>query len=213
MTKTEITSRSPAGGTLGDVRTALYRFLLRAFDHPSRDQHGWLSSGPFREALDGVCRQFDVNVPAGRLFAAGYTDYEAAYIATFDVGLPAPPIVLLASHYQRTEPAPRIVHEHILFYRRFGMQLAKGNIEQADHLLNELAFLIHLDDPDGTRGIDDESVRCARRDFLFRHTGCWVPQAVERAAGTNQLPIYVALLRLLSAAVAQDLELTSVECS
>jgi len=210
MTKTEISSRAPAGGTLGDVRTALYRFLLRTFEHPSHDQHRWLTSRPFREALDGVCGQFDVDVPTGRLFAADYTEYEAAYIATFDVGLPAPPIVLLASHYHRTEPAPRIVHEHILFYRRFGMKLAEGNIEQADHLLNELAFLIHLDNTAGAPGFDDESVRCARRDFLSRHTGRWVPLATDRAVRKDPPAIYIALLRLLAAAVGQDLELTSV---
>jgi hypothetical protein len=55
-------------------------------------------------------------------------------------------VVLRASHYNRREPVPATIHEHVLFYRRFGARLAAGTLEPADHLSNQLAFLIRLDE-------------------------------------------------------------------
>jgi hypothetical protein len=58
---------------------------------------------------------------------------------------PVPPVPLLASHYNRRQFVPRTIHEHLTFCRWFGAQTARANTEQPDHLLNELAFLIRLD--------------------------------------------------------------------
>ncbi|MCG3179787.1 MAG: hypothetical protein BIFFINMI_02131 [Phycisphaerae bacterium] len=204
---------------LADARSSVYRFLIDALDQPTHPQHQWLVDPEFAVALTNLCTQFAVSPPTGELFPAGYADHEARYIAAFEVGLPAPPVVLLASHYHRTEPPPRIIHEHVLIYRRFGVVTAPGNGQPPDHLLNELAFLARLDEllargasPDADESAgprnDDASVLFARRDFLARHVGRWTPLAAARAAEKNQPPVYVALLQLAAAATAQDLELT-----
>lgn len=189
------------------ARQAVYHFLHAAFDKPSAEQHAWFASPEFGETLGDVAEQFEVPhrpwEPAESL-----ADHEARYIACFEVGVPAPPVPLLASHYQRREPVTAIIHEHILFYRRFGARLASGHLEPADHLLHELTFLIHLDDLLLAEKIETESLLRARRDFLRRHVTRWTPHAA-RAADDKHLPaLYRTLLEMLAAAAAQDVLLT-----
>jgi TorA maturation chaperone TorD len=192
---------------LWEVRQAVYRFLCAALHHPDAEQHAWLRSEAFAATLAGLLESFGLPCPEGELAPAGAPEHEARHIACFEVGLPGPPVALLASHYNRREPAPRTIHEHVLFCKRFGLRPpAEG--ESADHLLNELAFLIHLDDLLLAGPPDTDSVLLARRDFLTRHVTRW-PAAALRAAEEAHLPaLYLALLALLDAAVRQDLELT-----
>lgn len=192
---------------LAAARQAVYRFLLAAFDKPSADQHGWFASTEFAEALANLAEQFEVPLPAGELAAESPADHEARYIACFEVGVPTPPVPLLASHYQRREPVTAIIHEHILFYRRFGGRLAAGHLEPADHLLHELAFLVHLDDLLLGGKIETESLLRARRDFLHRQAARWPAHAAREAVDKRLPPVYCTLLEVLTAAVAQDLAL------
>jgi hypothetical protein len=112
---------------------------------------------------------------------------------------------LLASHYITRQPVPRTIHEHALFYRHFGAQPAAS--EPADHVLNELSFLIRLDELLRT-GADSASLVRARRDFLTRQAVRWIGKAADAAAEKHLPPVYCVLLALLSAAVGQDLELS-----
>lgn len=201
-----ISATSTTPQELAHVRSALYRFLLAALDKPTPAQHAWLLGPDFRGSLELACAEFGLPCPEGPLFPDDYAEHESRYLACFEVGLPQPPVVLQASHYQRREPVPAIIHEHVLFYRRFGATLSIQNREPADHLLSELAFLIHLDDL-LVRGLPAESIRHARRDFLTRQVLRWLDPAA-RAAEENGLPtVYQTLLTLLAAAVRQDLEL------
>jgi TorA maturation chaperone TorD len=193
---------------LSRARCALYRFLLAALDKPTPAQHAWLLGPDFRAPLALACAEFGLPCPDGPLFPDDFADHQSRYLACFEVGLPEPPVVLLASHYNRREPVPATIHEHVLFYRRFGARVADANREPADHLLNELAFLVRLDDL-LARGHSAESVRRARGDFLARQVLRWVGRAA-RAAEEKGLPdVYQTLLGLLAAAVAQDAELTA----
>lgn len=193
---------------LARARSALYRLLSAALDKPAPDQHAWLLGPDFRRALELACAEFALPCPEGELFPEDYAEHESRYLACFEVGLPEPPVALLASHYQRREPVPATIHEHVLFYRRFGATLAARNREPADHLLNELAFLVLLDDL-LTGGQPADSILKARRDFLARQVSRWVGRAADRAEQTGIPPVYQTLLRLLAAAVAQDTELTA----
>jgi TorA maturation chaperone TorD len=122
--------------------------------------------------------------------------------------VPEPPVVLRASHYNRREPVPATIHEHVLFYRRFGARLAAGNIEPADHLSNQLAFLIRLDELPCTTEPERRSVQRARGDFLARQVTRWTAAAAA-AAKEKRLPrVYRVLLALLARAAEQDLELS-----
>ncbi len=204
--------------SLARVRGPVYRFLLAALDKPTPEQHAWLigaDASGFAATLAELCERFGVAVPPEPLFPPDFADHQARYIATFEVGLPAPPVVLLASRYDRRTPAPRVVHEHLLLYRHFGLKTADANLEPADHLLNELAFLVHLDDLLLAGQTERRSLLLARRDFLKRYAAVWPAQAAAHrtsaragAAGQDVPAVYRAILSLLAAAVAEDLELS-----
>ena len=136
-----------------------------------------------------------------------YADHESRYLACFEVGLPGPPVPLLASHYNRKEPAPRIIHEHVLFYKRFGVRPV-DSLESADHLLDELAFLIRLDELLLAGRVEAESVLRARRDFLARRAARWPARAAALTHERGLPPVYRTLLALLAVAVEQDLALS-----
>jgi TorA maturation chaperone TorD len=201
---------SPAldGNQLADTRLAVYRFLLAALDKPTPAQHAWFVGDDFRRLLELLCEQFDVALPAEGIAAMDAAGHEARFIACFEVGLPEPPVPLLASHYNRCEPVPQVIHEHILFYKRFGTRPAAGNIEPADHLLTELAFLIRLDELLEEGKVESDSIWRARFDFLSRQPAQWMGQAAAVARKKDIPAVYQTLLALLAAAVVQDLELT-----
>src|SRR5262245_6240027 len=126
------------GHDLSRSRAAVYRFLALALDYPEPQRHRWLTGSEFRQALELVCDRFARPCPEGALFPYAPADCQSRYLACFEVGLPSPPVPLLASHYNHQEPVPATVREHVLFYRRFGARLAEGNREPPDHLSNEL---------------------------------------------------------------------------
>jgi TorA maturation chaperone TorD len=193
---------------LSSSRLAVYRFLLVALDKPTPEQHRWFRSPDFRASLEAVGEAFDLPYPDGELVPPALADHESRYLACFEVGVPQPPVVLQASHYNRREPVPATVHEHVLFYKRFGARPAQGNIEPADHLSNELAFLIHLDELLAAGKLEAESVLRARRDFLARQVTRWAATAAATAEEKLLPGLYCFLLAALARAAEQDLELT-----
>jgi DMSO reductase family type II enzyme chaperone len=195
---------------LARARAGVYRFLAAALDCPDEATHEWLLSPAFRQGLEILCDRFDLSCPEGELFPTERADCQSRYLACFEVGLPGPPVPLLASAYNRREPVPATVHEHILFYQRFGARLAEGNREAADHLRNELAFLVRLDEL-LLQGQDRESLRLARRDFLSRQVNRWVRQAADAAVDRGLPPVYVCLLELLARAADEDLHWSQEE--
>ncbi|HMF11007.1 MAG TPA: molecular chaperone TorD family protein [Gemmataceae bacterium] len=205
------TAQAIASRDVVEARLSVYRFLLAALDKPTPEQHAWMVSRGFRDALADLADQFALAVPAGELAAADTADHQARYIACFEVGLPTPPVVLLASHYNRREPVTAIIHEHLLFYRCFGAAPAVGNGEPADHALDELAFLIYLDELLLAGRIEAESILRARRDFLRRHVSQWPGRAWAAAEENGIAPVYVLLLGVLTAAIDQDLALAEAE--
>jgi len=192
---------------VAEARLGVYRFLAAALNKPTPIQHEWFGSAGFVAALNRVCETFGVPLAEDELAAVDPSDHEARYIACFEVGLPTPPVLLLASHYNRREPVTAVLHEHLLFYHRFGARLARGITEQSDHLLNELAFLIHLDEL-LLKGLPASSLLLARRDFLRRHAARWPARAAADAAEKGLPVVYRTLLALLSRAVEDDLRLT-----
>jgi DMSO reductase family type II enzyme chaperone len=203
MTATEsLTSRE-----IAEARLAVYGFLHRALDKPTPAQHAWMQQPQFSEALGLVCNRFDLPVPE-EIMPTAYADFESRYIACFEVGLPAPPVPLQASCYNRREPVPAVIHEHVLFYKRFGLTRFEDNHESADHVLNELAFLLHLDELLLAHPKTLNSILLARRDFLTRHLARWLPQAAADAEDKHLPALYRTLFTLLASAVNQDLQLT-----
>jgi hypothetical protein len=202
------TAEGVSVSALAGARRAVYQFLLAALDRPSPGQHAWMSGPEFLPALAGLCDSFGLGPPPGPAVPEEFGDHESRYLACFEVGLPGPPVALLASHYQRREPAPTVIHEHVLLYRRFGVRVPADGRGPADHLLNQLAFLIRLDDLLLGGGQEAESLHRARHDFLSRHLARWVGRAAAGAEEKRLPAVYCVLLALLTAAVGQDRELT-----
>jgi DMSO reductase family type II enzyme chaperone len=202
------TAESNTMRELAEVRMSLYRFLSAALSRPTPEQHAWLRGPQFRRALEVAAERFGLPGEAGEVAPEEYADYESRYIACFEVGLPAPPVALMASNYNRREPVPAVIHEHVLFYKRFGMHLPEGDIDPADHLLHELAFLIRLDELLTSGRTAEASLLLARRDFLQRHTARWISRAAVEADEKGLPAIYRLLLALLARAAENDLQLT-----
>jgi TorA maturation chaperone TorD len=192
---------------IAEARSAVYRFLRTALDKPSAEQHGWLTSAGFRQRLEALAADFGVEVPAGELVPAAPADHAGRYLACFEVGMPEPPVVLLASHWNRREPVPAVIHEHKLFYQRFGAGALIDPGEPADHLLNELTFLIHLDALLLASRHDVGSLLRARSDFLTRQVARWIGQAAQAAVEIHLPCVYSVLLAILTGAVDQDHDL------
>jgi DMSO reductase family type II enzyme chaperone len=194
---------------LARTRQDVYRFLRSALVRPTPEQHAWLNEAGFETTLETLCAAFDLPYPPGPLVPAEFAGHESRYLACFEVGMPGPPVPLVASHYNRREPAPRILYEHVLFYRQFGVAVPADSVDPADHLGHQLAFLIHLDDLLDEESLAPVSVLRARHDFLSRHLVAWTQEASQAAVEKHLPPLYQALLGLLGAAVVQDRELTA----
>lgn len=189
------------------ARIAVYGFVLAIFDKPDLEQHAWLTSSDFAETFRGLCQRFDIEPPAA-LVEWSADEHESTYLACFEVGLPTPKVVLQASHYNRRAPAPRTIHEHQRLYRLFDAKLAPRNLDQQDHLLNELAFLIHLDELVLAGAGDLDAIVRARRDFIGKHVKDHVGSALESSRKSGVPPIYSVTLDLLATALDQDFALS-----
>jgi DMSO reductase family type II enzyme chaperone len=194
---------------IAQARMAVYQFLLAVLDKPSQRQFEWLGGDEFRESLIQLCESFSVSPPDDELTPEDFAEFESRYLACFEVGMPTPPVPLQASHYNRRQPAPATIHEHVLFYQQFGLHPATGNSEPADHLSNELGFLIHLDERALRQAEQREPILRARRDFLKRQAAQWPPRAAELAVENGLPALYVTVLSILAQAVEQDRDLTS----
>lgn len=161
---------------------AAFAFAHALFRKPSPDQHAWLLSPECQEmwneiagCTEGALSRLEV--------PEGYDDYCERFIATFDVGTPAPPVPLIESHYNKREPIPKILHENILFYRQFGLQLRDSSLESADHLRHQLEFVQHLLEyharlTETGAFADAKQVARALCDYANRHLRSWLPEAV-----------------------------------
>jgi len=204
------------GSSVGALRSrdmsAAFAYVHSLFRVPSPDQHAWLLSSECQEmwgvlsaCLDGLPTRLDV--------PADYNDFTERYIATFDVGTPAPPVPLIESHYNKRDPIPRILHENILFYRQFGLQLRDTSLESADHLRHQLEFVQHLLDYQlrlATSGqtAEAEQVTQALADYVRRHLVSWLPEAIICA---EEAPLLLAksalvLARSLAQLIAESTE-------
>lgn len=185
-----------------------YHDLLRK---PTADQHVWLRSGPCREIWQRVssslgCESDFPGIPDD------FQAYESQYIATFDVGQPHAPVPLIESHYNKTEPVPRVLHENMLFYRRFGLQLRADFAESCDHLLCQLSFVIHLlgllqQRQDANEENQSAQIVQAIGDYSSRHLRSWLPRAVD---ASTDVPFAAAqpFLSVVSDLLSQKDQLT-----
>lgn len=179
-----MTIQNSAAWTSRDMATAV-AFVHSLIRKPTPDQHVWLLSLECQELWSVLCSDFE-GLPSQLEVPVEYNDYAERYIATFDVGTPTPPVPLIESHYNKRDPIPRILHENILFYRQFGLQLRDSALESADHLRHQLEFVRHLLAYRSQLETDKQvteagQVTQALKDYASRHLISWLPEAITCA--------------------------------
>lgn len=175
---------------------AMWKYLHDLFRLPGEAQWCWLHEEPTQRAFALLSAAAELMLPAT------FAQYEQDYLAAFEVGLPHPPAPLIESHWRRSDPPPRVLHQNLLFYRRFGLDLRRPSAENPDHLRCQLELLYHLCRLELRATSDakaDEAAQLARAraDFTERHLASWVPRAaaaLEREAPGSWPVRWLALL-------------------
>lgn len=177
----------------------LSRVFAWCFSHPSPERFAWLSGTGGQELLgkSGTQRRGRAMASAAWRFP-DFVSYEAAYIALFEVGVPAPPAPLLESSYSRSTAAQNIVLECVDFYDVLGLR-PSGSAFPADHLVTQLEFLgaVRYIRDNGRDPDQQEPLRHLERDFIERHVLSWLPSAQTKLDELKP-PLFPALLRALS---------------
>lgn len=176
----------------------LYRVFHYLFGFPSRDRFDRMRRPDFPGALALLWRELRCpgDYPGVEMFE-DYGKYESAYIALFDVGVPAPPVPLLESAWRKAQPAQQIVLDNVNFYSVLGLQCNTSRYP-ADHLLTQLEFLaaVRYAREHSATESNCESLRRLEQDFLGRHLGAWFPAASKKLRELNP-PVFPVLATLL----------------
>jgi DMSO reductase family type II enzyme chaperone len=157
----------------------LYRYFALVFAPPTPGCFDLLSQPGLPEALRNLWQQLgcEGEFPGFEWFA-NYEQYEAAYIALFDVGIPEPPVPLFESAHDKSHPAPEIALENTYFYEVLGL---KSDPSRAvpDYLVSQLEFLAALRYTREHTSEESTAVSLARAEteFLERHLLNWLPAA------------------------------------
>ena len=69
--------------------------------------------------------------------------YEDLYLSTFEVGVPHPVCPLIESHWNKRHPVPKILHENILFYKQFVLELRPA-VHNRRIICGSVEFLLYL---------------------------------------------------------------------
>ena len=184
-------------------RLDLYRFFAHAFGVPSAERFAWLQHADMPALLRRLWQELDCDgdFPDLRRYA-DYAEYECTYVATFEVGLPSPPVPLQETAHDHTSPAPQVVLENVDFYRVLGLTVEPTRFAP-DHLVTQLEFLAAVRFVRERSGDDDAALVRLERDFIGRHLRNWLPLALPKLARQDP-PIFLPMLSLLIAHVERQ---------
>lgn len=194
-------SRTTDGNVVTRVegqQTDLYRFFAQVFAPPTRRLFDFLSQPAAAAELRNLWKQLACagEFPGFEWFAT-YEDYESAYIALFDVGIPEPPVPLFESAHDKSHPAQEAALENTYFYDVLGLKSDPGRAVP-DYLVTQLEFLAALRYTCENTAEEATAVSLARAEteFLERHLLNWVPAAKAKLDRTNApgFPVMMALL-------------------
>lgn len=176
----------------------LYRFFAFVFAPPTRACFNLLSQPNLPEALQNLWKQLECEgeFPGFEWFAS-YEQYESAYIALFDVGLPEPPVPLFESAHDKTHPRQEIALENTYFYEVLGLKSDPGRAVP-DYLVTQLEFLAALRYTCEHTSEESAAIALARAEteFLERHLLNWVPTAKAKLDRTDA-PGFPVMMRCL----------------
>lgn len=216
-----------------ESRALLYAALARAFDYPDARASAACTAA---DVLAPIVRAapaapaLAVSAPEDASLRAALQRVREAASASAAAESPTPaeehtflfmrqtPCPPYEASYMRSAVAYQLA-DIAGFYRAFGMQVAEGSGERADHIGSELEFMAVLCAKEALarwRGRREQAGVCrdARRAFLVEHLGRWGGQFARRIAEHTRLPCYAALADLLVALLkceATDLGVTLEE--
>jgi len=160
----------------------LYRFFAFVFSPPSPERYDTLAQPALKDSLAGLWQQLRCagDFPEFAWFNS-YEEYEATYIALFDVGIPEPPVPLFESAHDKTKPAQEIALENTWFYDTLGLKW-DSRYAVPDYLITQLEFLAAVrytleNAPDGAT---NQNLAQLETDFLSRHMLNWIPATAAR---------------------------------
>jgi DMSO reductase family type II enzyme chaperone len=175
-------SESPNSAGLDWEGLDLYRFFAFVFSPPSPERFGSLVQPALKDSLSGLWQQLDC---AGKFpnFAwfKSYEEYEATYIALFDVGIPEPPVPLFESAHDKTRPAQEIALENTWFYDALGLKW-DSRCAVPDYLISQLEFMaaVHYTLEHAQDSGTSPSLGKLETDFIGRHMLNWIPTAAAK---------------------------------
>lgn len=188
---------SEARGSLGQAlaRSHVYRVLARAFRAPVGKADEPLADLAARARAEGAGHlPPEVDTALAELAAAstGLTPARrlADLVAAFGhVVQPDCPLYEAAGEAGDPVRMPQRLADLIGFYRAWGLEVAPGAHERADHLALELEFMHYLAYREAYAGVHHgpervAAVREAQRAFLAEHLARWA-SAVGRAVGVR----------------------------
>ncbi|HVN18463.1 MAG TPA: molecular chaperone TorD family protein [Dongiaceae bacterium] len=177
----------------------LYRFFAFAVASPTRERFEFLSQAALPAALQNLWSRLECagDYPGFDWFSC-YGDYEAAYIALFDVGMPEPPVPLFESAHNKSHPAQEVALENTFFYEVLGLR-SDPNRAVPDYLITQLEFLAAVRYTYQNTSDEATAISLARAEteFLERHLLNWVPKAAEKLQKAEAAG-FALLLRLLA---------------
>ena len=165
----------------------LYRFFAFVFAPPTHECCDLLSQPGLPETIRNLWKllRCEGEFPGFECFAS-YEQYESAYIALFDVGIPEPPVPLFESAHDKSHPAQEIALENTYFYEVLGLKSDPGRAVP-DYLVSQLEFLAALRYTCEHTSEESTAVSLARAEteFLERHLLNWLPAAKAKLGRTN----------------------------
>jgi TorA maturation chaperone TorD len=176
----------------------LYRFFAALLGSPTRDRFGLLARISSQEVVTDLWGWLGCapTHPPSTIFKS-FEQYEASYIALFDVGAPEPPVPLLESYYHETIPAQQTVLENACYYDVINLR-TDPSVSSPDHLLAQLEFAasVRYLQENCNEETTQESLRQMEFDYLQRHLLSWLPAASAKLQKL-QPPVFPSLFALM----------------
>lgn len=185
----------------------LYPLFLRLLEKPGASRKALVMDDGIPAVLRDVADFLGMDDLPEVALPASIEEAESEYIRIFEVGMPAPPCPINEAPYIRSDPPTRIIHENLLFYRNFGLDLGSDNKELPDHVSNQLEFLSYLTRLNEITSNPETrlSAETGKRDFIERHVLSWIPKASERLKGLDER-LYYPIFTLLESYLRADLD-------
>ena len=194
------------------IYSQLYGLLGECFCYPDADLAESVRSGALARQASTLCGELDAGLLESLDLSA--LEDEAAtsgvlsreFTRLFDAGARGTACSLNGG--LQVGPQMKVMEEAVRFYAHFGLTLTEEQKELPDHLTTELNFLHFLacwEHELRARGASTTAYRLARRDFIARHPGRWVPVMKEKLQTMNPLPLFQVLSELLDRLLRHDL--------